>query len=168
MPAQTVKVQTPESTISQNEEDYSGVLIPKLVWLQEGISQDDCSEDLLGDPVPSKGLYHGKLLEEGNLVGIRTPIILTAYPLRVDEVTQKAGSTQERSKLYKVTLSRSNGEEIVLDFKNSSNSVVITESTPTGSSTNTVSQNDLDVCPIFDKAIVEYYNELEQFLVERL
>jgi hypothetical protein len=167
MPSQTVKVQTPDSTISQNEEDYSGVLIPKLVWLQEGVSQNDCGEDLLGDPVPSKNLYRGKLLEEGNLVGIRTPS-LTAYPLRVDEVTQKAGSTQEQSKLYKVTLSRSNGQEIVLDFKKGSSSVVITESTPEGSSTNTVSEDDLDVCPLFDKSFVEYYNELEQFLVERL
>jgi len=167
MPSKTIKVQPQEKTITQDVEGFSGIIIPKLVWLQQGVSQDECGEDVLGEDVNPEYLYQFDMIEEGNLVGIRTPDLF-AYPLRLDSVTRNAGSTQERSSAYKVTLSRSNTQEIVIDFPKGSHSVIITEKSPSGSTTHSVSRSDLEVLPVFDKSFVDYYNELEQFLVERI
>jgi hypothetical protein len=156
----TVKVQESENAIKQDQTEYAGVIVPKLVWLQDGVPQDECPEEVIGDAVDSEELILLSKITEGNLVAIRTPE-LEVYPLRMDSVVRETD-------VYKVTLSKSTGEEIILDFQRGGDSVIISEKSNSGTKTYNTSREKLEVCPLLDKAFSTHYDEMEQHIVERL
>lgn len=143
-----------------------GVITSDIGWLKNGPRKEDCPEEAVLKGIDTTNLNIAELpKDQGFIFGLsytsNTGEEHLVYPLRVKEITKEASNLKLRlqeaqsSVEYIITCGTTNWRPKSVEKKEDGSFSV-------------VSTNNIDIHPVADKYLVDYFNESGQMMAKRL